>query len=175
LQLHLFRPDISERSEIVSRSESEHDCTMRMTCKHHRSTASSTVTPPPQPHGRPWAWRGIWRALVLCYTKYTLPALRNMRAGSPPPPRQRSRASHAMRPRASIGQACRMHARRRPRLSFQSKVRVLIDALTFFIFLCPRNSGSRSATPMASWACMSRLPIAALATVSRASTSTNSL
>jgi hypothetical protein len=57
----------------------------------------------------------------------------------------------------------------------QSKLRLLSDALTFLIFLWPRNSGSRSATPIASWACMPRLPIAAFATVSRASTSTNSL
>ena len=60
-------------------------------------------------------------------------------------------------------------------VSPQSKLRLLSDALTFLIFLWPRNSGSRSATPIASWACMPRLPIAAFATVSRASTSTNSL
>jgi len=51
----------------------------------------------------------------------------------------------------------------------------LMDALTFLTCLCPRNSGSRSATPIASLACMPRLPIAALVTVSRASASTNSL
>lgn len=55
-------------------------------------------------------------------------------------------------------------------LMTQAEVQLLMDALTFTTFRF-----SNSSTPIASVACMSRLPRAAGATVSRASTSTNSL
>ena len=48
--------DISERSEIVSRSESEHDCTMRMTCKHHTAPPHQAQSPR---HHNPTAALGL--------------------------------------------------------------------------------------------------------------------
>ena len=59
---------------------------------------------------------------------------------------------------------------RRPHTAAAAHAQSLIDARTFFVLTLANSS-----TPMASAACMPRLPWAAGATVSRASTSVNSL
>ena len=90
-------------------------------------------------------------------------------------PSTRQREGRAFRsPRTQTrAQAHEIQPPRKP--SQKRSSRLLIEALMFLIFLCPRNSLSRDSTPIASIACRPRLPIAASATVSRARTSTNSL